>query len=440
MAFRYSTPLIFPKYGEDAVGENGLLAAGSLTSATDIAGGTIVGTNTAGAVFSSAGFQANKLSAIQFLVGQIPAIATLTKGFTIGFEVSSHIFNYLYAPAVVEYMARLRGANTAWLYRNTGANWQCSYRSGTTDTKFDIRDESLGAFAQVHWTGGSGWQHIYVDGLLVAKGVFADGTNVYEVDIGGDGTVSVPSLLTDTIRNLVIYNRSMILPARLNTIAVFGDSFANQGTYPNNNAAITAATPDGLAEAGIHVGSQVMENSGMAPVMHARLHQNGTGIGGGRILHWAEGGAGVLVASSASTPKTLGQRMTTAVSGRWPKPDVAVFVIGTNDLASTSVANFSAGGTWPTAYQAVINQLPAATLKIVCNLIGRTDVSYVDKINAANNSGIPSLTGVTVVDMFTATGGHNISTDYLQADGVHPNQVGQALFGAKITAAITAAI
>lgn len=282
-------------------------------------------------------------------------------------------------------------------------------------------------------TQNGGTFHLYIDSFLTLKGMFLPLTgSITEFGIGGRGTASLHGLSKGAIRNVALWTRSFINPSTHGyTIAMFGDSYAENGTYGHANllGAIRAETPDGQTGATFD-GSSLYSDDGMVPVAHAILRKAGIGVMGNRILHWAEGGSGII---DAGTLGAIGVRVDEAVSGKYTIPDYAVFVCGYNDLNNPVSDTDLSDGTYTAAYQTEIDKLTnLGTTVFVCNLMwsGTENApNYTQARVTLINTAINALTGCEVIDMFTKLGGFDNTKS---ADGIHPDNEAHVIYGEEI--------
>ncbi len=431
----YNNPLVFPAYGQDVVGSNGLVMAASFTSSGDIGGGNLAGVT---GVFNANGYFPNVLSSITFDTTTLPALANIdTTGFTLCMEMSADLFrgDFTTVVAGIEYYFRLIAGTEAYIIHVDGAaraRCRALNHAGTSlNTDYDFAGfGASGDMLPVHFVGGNGYMRMYVNGYIWLDAEWNPSSGTYLVlGAGTQNGTSRPGLESGSIRNVMFYNRIMSVPNIPIVIALLGDSQGNQGTYPNvaGNAEIEAAAVDGDAEAGFTTGSATLKETALAPALHGRLALTNKNPSANRIQHWSVGGLGVIHSGAATVAGLLSERVAQMTSA-YPAPDMIIHFIGTNDLADVSALPTAqiTDNTWRNAFQVEIDNLKAkgVSKQVVINIPSRTDATYLSisdreyRLNTMNAQML-ELTDVNkVVDLFTDLGGHSISSQYL-SDGVH---------------------
>lgn len=433
--------LVYPLYKDAVVGANNCIVKESLT--VDEGVGTLVGDATGSADFNSDGFKSSDSSGLAGInFAGVSGMDNIKYGFTCYFEVERSVFSNT-SDSVLQYLFNLQ--QTAGLRRliqldednATGIRFRSNAPSGNKDTFFKGGNRYPGSHVPIWISGGWGHIDIYVDYIWkLSYDVDITDTTLAEFILPGRGIAAARSLKDERIRNVAIWLRAMVVPTTPNlVVGIFGDSFAENGAYDKTGqtSAITTATADGKTGAA-YDGSTVAFDDGFYPTIHAGLARKGFRVHGNRILHWAETGSGITAVNGTSSDG-IPDRIDVAVTSAYPILDYAVIWHGYNDL----VVPITIDATYVAAYQTEIDKLTAiGTTVIVCNLpwnnYANSNASQA-RVTAFNTA-LESLTGCTLVDVFTATGGFN-NTAY-EADNVHPSASGHAIAGKKVAEAILA--
>lgn len=266
-----------------------------------------------------------------------------------------------------------------------------------------------------------------------------------------------------TWRNLIVAYHKFIIPTssrETNIIHVYGNSYTAQSQYPphdSNNRqrysqdgvgtyGVTVTTEDGKSGTGYTAVTNLMD-AAMFPVIHRQLAKHN--LFTNRIHFWGHGGAGIE-AVGADLTNTVATRVTTALSGPYPIPDVAIVVSGYNDAALNGGSGPADLAAYELAWNAMIDEIIAASpdVKIViCNQPYNTDALFfptllsTQNVNSIADNVSKTYSQVTLVDMLNAFGGYTgDGTRFWRPDRVHPDDEGQALYGVSVANAIAGAV
>jgi len=434
-----SDALVYPTYYEATVGSGDCIVKEALTSSAGA--GTLTGDNTASAAFSSRGFSSSDgtgLASIDF--AGVTGIDNAIYGFTMYFEIEKAVFERGGTDATVQgfFNTTQSGVSHTPYFRRDLNVMRANMGSGAVSAYSNGNRHDT--YVPVWITGGWGWYKIYVNYIERISGGWNTLNAVFtHFQLGGQGVAASVGLKNVAVKNVAIWTKSMILPSTHGlTVGFFGNSYAETGTYElaSLGSAIPCETPDGLTSSTFD-GSANYYDDGMVPVCHAELAKAGFRVTGNRILHWAEGGSGMVHLSTTSS--TIALRIDEAIKGFYPQLDIAVLVFGYNDLNDTTNVPDAdlTNGTYQATVQTNIDKLTAKGIKIIiCNQIwpngGSANVTQTRVTNF--NTVLNSLTGVDkVIDMFTeANGFSNTNT----IDGVHPGRSLMPVYGQKIATEI----
>lgn len=449
-------PLIFPTYADAVIGENNCLAKGSLTSPTDILGGTLSGDNIAGAVFDRNGVQFNELSCIIITAAELGlgSLNELKTGYTVYMEISKNFWDVAYNPSAVRYAHFMdAGGNSVRWYRQ-------SLNSDTIilDVDNNSTQGTVGVgypdFVPVWITGIDGHIKVYTNYLLTNTSGWKNASNINNFYIGGAGISALPSVDGGvSIKNVAVWDRSMVNSSHRYSVGTIGDSILGITTYAQLDSGILTQVENGPVEPGFTTGPTAGFDSNCIPQLHRKLAAGGMFVSGERVQHWSVGGSTVTSPGSPSVNwTTMADRIVDLTtynvsgSGMSHSPDFMCINIGTNDIGSSSPSHPSTDytdGTFLNALQADIDAMRAAGVQFIIlnTIMGRLDTDNTqlgDRNTRMDNANLAmkSLTGVdALVDQFTLFGGHSVTADKF-TDGLHLSTTGSALYSDGVADAI----
>lgn len=268
----------------------------------------------------------------------------------------------------------------------------------------------------ISWSGDQ--LKVFVDYYLVWEGFRHLQMDFQEIYAGSRGATWENSLSETWIRDFKVSTTPITLSENpdIERISMYGDSFISNGQYPkvgggsNYYFAIGGTTPDNSIEPCYDSGAQ-FGDYGLIPSIHRQLNSFGIYPSGNRISNWSEKGTGVTTWGC----NLLSSRMNTSVSGGYAIPDVAFFVIGTNDVANGE----SNWDSWKNAYLTELDKLITLNtdiIIIIANVAPMTpDNSFdtpffregVDSANLKIAELASERAQITIVDIFNNLGGHD---------------------------------
>jgi lysophospholipase L1-like esterase len=418
----------------------------SLRTANDTGQGTQVGDDIASITYdSSRGILVGNLGGI--LWQNMPDQHKLSLGGHISFTMEGCFFD-------THPVTGINYATNQHLLTATGGNgelWQLRHAAGqqlvfVLNPAIDMQYIRTGGGTRGAWGGvriqqvdisWSGSQmSVYVDHYPVWKGLRSMQMDFSSIYLGSRGASWENALGETWVRDFKVSTMPVVLQGNpvIGKIGMFGDSFIANAQYPkvggasNYNFAIGGTTPDNAAGTCFEPSDQ-FGDYGLIPSIHRNLNSYGIYPANERIANWSEKSSGVTTGSC----NLLSSRVDTAVSGAYPVPDAALFVIGTNDVANGE----SDWDIWKIAYLAEIDKLIALNpdIIIIANIAPMTPerifdtLAYraaVDSANLAIAELPTERRQISVVDVFNALGGHDNwnQSDFNVVNDRHPSAAG----------------
>jgi len=287
----------------------------------------------------------------------------------------------------------------------------------------------------ISWSGEQ--LYIFIDYYMVWKGYRSMQMDFSEIYAGSRGMSWENSLSETWIRDFKVSTEPVMLIENpdIGRISMFGDSFVSNGQYPrvggNSNFyfAIEGVTRDSAIGICYGAGDQ-FGDYGLMPSIHRKLNSLGIYPTDNKISNWSEKSSGVTTGSC----NLLSSRVDVSVVVEYESPDVALFVIGTNDVANGE-SNWES---WKNSYLYELDKLIAKNpdmIIIIANVAPMTpdirfDTPYyraaVDLINLKILEMVNERKQITVIDMFNALGGHDdwSSDDFNIYNDRHPSALG----------------
>lgn len=420
----------YPPWNSD---DEDIILSASLTSSSDIGGGTIVGNNTSAIDFNSSGVQFNSASAIK-ISPTAAQVTKLNKQFRITLWVDKYLVDIDTLVAINETLLYTDTGIATWLLRKMTsgglrarqaanlANW---YSSGIG--KPDV--------VRVDITGDAQTLEAYVDHALVGKDTLTspiDFTNLY---IGGNG-LGVPSTTTGRIKNIEISTRRLMLPThpKVRHINLYTDSYGMQGNYGATITAIIGKSVTG------NTGTRYdpvdsHRDAGISYTIHRELAKQGIFVGGNRIRWCGAGGIGAVAANVDGDRLSDRFDATTGASVPYANPDISIWILGANDVFG-SLDNATEQAAFELAYKTELDKSIAlgCDINLVVDICNRTDSDYSAQIIRGNN-GIDNVVN-SYADKVWKISVHDESVnnpDFMSADLIHPDTYGHWYIGNECT-------
>lgn len=279
------------------------------------------------------------------------------------------------------------------------------------------------------YTGGNE-TIVYLDYLPFAK---LEGTKqastIFDTFFGlGYNTASGCPVPGYRIKNFMVRDTPVVLDVRnkFSSIYMMGHSWGVGSDHANAASAITGdkggAYLDGRA----------------SPKICRILGEHGVGIPEGKIRNTS-----VSSVKVAGTNGLSAQVTTATTSGK--KLKVALLQFGTNEVISGTGTLASEYATLQTDYQTGITALIAAGADVILcgntvstalsSLYGTGSANWLaykqrcEDMNTIHAAIVAANSKCSLVDLFTAFGGHNLSTTYITSGDYHPTVLGYQLVG-----------
>lgn len=397
-------PAGFLPYGSD---DESLIIQADLTAETALDGGVLLGANPS---YSEAGFNTN---------GTAGVIYTPTVAQRNALGISSYIHIEVDSGFLTE-------ADTGSFHRlislaGTASNYLANASPALFVMRLDLTYSDLGVNLLAHADRdgpkmkidiamSDGIRQVYVDGLLVIKGVYTFyATNFATLVIGGRSGGTEFWWPGYNISNFFLANRSIMIPKHpaLASVVYLGDSITVQGNYVTAMPQLTGTTG-------------IFHDHGWCPTVEKVLNKNGLGF---------------TQSNHAVSGAAMAQLPTQVTAAILKQPTMAVIFIGANDVSGgTLTAGFE------TDYQTEITRLVTAGCKKIIlvkipsqNIV--TSVSTeaaVDACNAAVDALVVANAECYSSDVFSVLGGHDIvSSDWI-AEDKHPQATSHKKMGLQI--------
>ena len=461
----------FYDYDSAVIGSDGVIAKSALTSLAIMPAGNEVGVGTN--IFSDAGMTGEATSGYK-IIG-VAGQADLVNEGTLRFMVSKE---------AVDQTVPL--ANENWLNFKTGALFNVNKAKTTGVTKYFgslvLNGKHFNTTDFWQYANSSGWELNEFDQVEYIYTWDTSGFQVWidrfkEADILWTDSATKPNFLeiylnalsgsggTYTYRDLLITSKKTVIKASsrvVKTIHFYGDSYTQQGNYArpdtsnrqtmfqvgiSDNVGFEILTEDGLTGLGFEGVSNLHNDSGMIPCCHRWLSKNG--LFTHKIRFWGEGGSGIE-ALGAGTGKTIIERTAIAQNGNYDLPDVAVFAFGYNDAQKNTGTGPSDIVAYEVLIKAEFSKVLAVNPKakiIICTLPFNTHVDFapasegVNAVNSAFVNAANAFSEASLVDTY-ALFGAGVDDGILQwnPDHIHPNHIGQAIYGKNIGLAIASSV
>lgn len=461
----------FYDYDSAVVGEDGVIYKEPLTS-LPTSGAAEVGAGTH--TYSSAGFTGEPTAGLSF--SGISGMTDLPTEGTCTFWVSKEAFSKLLAdiPASSQNFMRIDASPYLYLNKN-GVASPVENINGRIKLHEPVSLNGRLSGAEFWYYGDpNGWE-LNSDGQVRVDITWDGGGIEVWVDKGRamscpwNDSASIPNFTaivfnsaaasggTYTWKNVLIATHKTVMPSSkaVRLIHFYGDSYTELGNYPGHDTSdrqkysyegvtedgTNVTTQDGKVGAGYNQTSSNMD-AGMIPVTQRQLAKHN--LFTDKIQFWGHGGSGVEKTGS-DTVNTTATRVTTALSGNYDTPDIAVIVCGYND-ATESQATMEA------SWQSMIDEITTANsnIKIIVTTLPyhnhasfAPSLAEVQSYNVIVNAIGAANSEITIVDMYTRWGGANDDGDtlgYWSADNIHPSNKGQADYGRAIASAIASVV
>ncbi len=284
--------------------------------------------------------------------------------------------------------------------------------------------------------------------------IFFSGSNS-GTGVAGDGQADGYKL-----KNAQIQTSVSTWPDQDKAVLWLGDSFLTQGGFPSymnapnpagNSAAPTypSTIESGRDFNGVPINNGFQQDTGYLPTFMKTLYRNNIWRGKRELgdvqplsvtnANYGQGGAGIFARTSGDGFKNIEDNYDRSVSAGYT-PSEVVIGGGTNDVSQLVDA-----GDFSTAYLSLLDKIiddgvqtiVIWTIPALNSQDNRNNATY-DNKTAELNSIISGLNGyrgaVTVIDVFTALGGHAGARDpvlnYFKNNDIHPNERGSYQLGA----------
>ena len=424
----------FPIWGSD---DEDIIASASLTSSADIAGGTIVGNDVGGIDFNGDGVQLNSLSAIK--ISPTPTqVSALNKQFRISLWVDAYLIDFEQLVAVNETLLYTDTGVPTWLLRKMTDGY-IRPRQAANLRRWLSSAVGKGDKVRIDLSGDASTMDTYIDCAHIGHDILTspiDFTNLY---IGGNGTAGTPSTTTGRLKNIEISTRKLMLPTNplLRHINLYTDSYGMQGNYGANYAAIVGESVTGNTGTRYDP-TDIHRDAGMSYTIHRELAKHGVFVGSNRIQWCGAGGIGAVTTNVDGDKLSDRVDATTGASVPYANPDIAVWVLGANDLVA-NLDNATEQAAFELAFKTEIDKVIAlgCNYNFIVEVCNRTDADYSAQIVRGNN-GIDNLVA-SYADKVWKVSVHAESVsnpDFMGADLIHPAIYGQWYIGNEVTKGI----
>lgn len=420
----------FPVWGSD---DEDIIVSASLTSSSDIGGGTVVGNGVGGIDYNSDGVQLNTLAAIK-ISPTSAQVSALNKQFRITLWVDPYLIDFEQLVAVNETLLYTDTGVPTWLLRKM-ADGYIRPRQAANLRRWLSSSVGKGSKVRIDLSGDAQTLETYIDYALVGKDTLTspiDFTNLY---IGGNGT-GVPSTTTGRLFQFELSTRKLMLPTnpRIRHINLYTDSYGMQGNYGANYAAIVGESVTGNTGTRYDP-TDIHRDAGMSYTIHRELAKHGVFVGSNRIQWCGAGGIGAVTTNVDGDKLSDRFDATTGASVPYVNPDIAIWVLGANDLVA-NLDNATEQAAFELAYKTEIDKAIAlgCNYNFIVDVCNRTDSNYSAQI-ARGNDGIDNIVN-SYADKVWKVSVHDESVsnpDFMGADLIHPAIYGQWYIGNAVT-------